>query len=133
MRIPFIKRESEAEKQQRIAAKEALIAAKAKAWKRFWFNVKLVIVGVFVAFVSLIGGLIYLGRNAPPRSYEVSPPIANSSTPIATPRPTPIASPRPKAHAESDAEKQYESKTGNEIVHRKNGTIYVRQSNKNAK
>ncbi len=90
MRIPFIKRESEAEKQARIAAKEAMLAAKAKAQKRFWFNVKLVIVGVFVAFVSLIGGLIYLVRNAPQppqRSYQVSPPITKSSTPIASPPP----------------------------------------------
>ena len=133
MRTPFIKRESEAKKQARITAEEAQFVAKTKAPKRFWFKVKFVIVGVIVAitgviaaFVSLIGGLIYLGRNAPPSSGEAR------SSPPAVSRPS---EPRPvntgnKPYKESVAEKLYEKATGKEVVHRKDGTTYERKQPK---
>ena len=133
MRIPSIKRESEAVKQAKIAAKEPQFVAKAKAPKRFWFKVKFVIVGVIVAiagvivaFVSLIGGLIYLGRNTPPSSNE-----ARSSPPaVSRPSEPRAANTGNKPYKESVAEKIYEKATGKEVVHRKDGTTYERKQPK---
>lgn len=133
MRTPLIKRESEAKKQATITAEKTQFVAKTKVRKPFWFALKLMIVGgavviagVIFAFTSLIGGLIYLGRNAPQSSDEARSPPPAVSRP-SEPRPANTSN---KPHNESAAEKLYEKVTGKEVVHRKDGTTYERKQPK---
>lgn len=115
MRIPFIKRESEAEKRAKSAAKEARLAAKATAWKQFWFKVKLAFATVFVVFVSVFGLLIYFAHNLPPQNYTAFP--ADRSSP---PPPAPVPAVPQKRTVVND---EHAGMVWVEGYTRKNGTV----------
>ena len=142
MRIPFLQRESESDKQARIAAEDARRAAKARSWKQFWFKIRISVLGTVLAFLSLIAASAYFF--GPPTCFDSSSRTrvsahgdavhstqpSNSADAFHSPDRTANSK---KSFVESEKEKEYERKHNVEVVHKNDGTTYERKAPKKSK
>ena len=121
MAFTFFNRESACDKAARLDKKRSQDLARKAGWKRFWFRVKMTFLVMFLGVASCT---VYFARNPPTDyrpGYQVSPPV--NATPVL---PKPVA----KVAGETDVEKAFEKESGKEVVHKKDGTIYLRNQPK---
>lgn len=126
-------------------AKLAAQEQRQKAWSKFWFQLRIGFLAIFLGFFGLIAGLVLLGRGVANTSPQTAASIAPSQYPNqfhSTPTPaatlsdaTSVKSERSGKQGngkwvESESEKAYEKKNGVEVVHRKDGTTYERKAAK---
>ncbi|MEI8016879.1 MAG: hypothetical protein WCH39_01710 [Schlesneria sp.] len=114
MRFAFFRsKETEAVRIEKLKLKAELAEKKRLERQQSWNRAKLGCFGFVFVSLAFLALLAWINKDRPVNYIE-----------------RPIVKPFSKAISPHDAEKQYEHATGKEIVHRKDGTMYVREQPK---